>query len=123
MKLRSTLWLLLVLSLLAPATARRPGPRLRNRIRPTPEELRPLPEGVIVVPPPERSSVDAVPISTLLQPVEGPEDQQQQVAAPEVPEVQTGLPEPGKIPPQTEPITSRAVTVCTSTDISPIRRQ
>jgi hypothetical protein len=91
---------------------------------PTPEELQPLPQGFIVVPPPERSSVDPVPISTLLAPVEVPQ-QQPLVPVPEVPEVQTGGPEPGLVPgPDSQPgmkVVTR--TVCTQTNILPLRTQ
>lgn len=122
MKSLHVLWLALALCLLSPVAARRPGPLLGRRIRPTPEELRPLPQGVVIVPPPERSSVEVVPISVGLAPVEVPQ-QQPQVPVPEVPEVQTGAPEPGSLPVDSQPGVTKAVTVCTETNIAPLRKQ
>lgn len=122
MKPSLVLWSVLALCLLSPVAARRPGPLLsRKGIRPTPEELKPLPQGFVVVPPPERSSVDPVPISAGLAPVEVPQ-QQPQVPVPEVPEVQTGGPEPGIVPPDTQPKVVTP-TVCTQTNILPLRTQ
>jgi hypothetical protein len=62
-------FLLLGLCLLAAVEAR-PGRPTRRRIRPTPEELVPLPPSAVTEPLPERHTVDPVPIEALVSPTE-----------------------------------------------------
>lgn len=104
----SFLWLsalVLLLHVLAPVQAR-PGVR-RARLRPTPEELAPWGEGAIVTEPPERSSVDPVPVAALF---------------PELVTDTTGLVPSEPVEPDTEPDQRQAQT-CVSINIKPLRKQ
>lgn len=62
-------FLLLGLCLLSAVEAR-PGRPARRRIRPTPEELVPLPPTAVLEPLPERHTVDPVPLEALFPPTE-----------------------------------------------------
>jgi hypothetical protein len=104
----------LVLCLMSPAAAR-PGVR-PARLRPTPEELMPLPLGATVSEPAERSSVEAVPIAAML-PIS---DTSAVVIEPSEPV----LTEP-VTPPEvtaTAPVTAQAPS-CTEINIKPLRKQ
>jgi hypothetical protein len=88
-----------------PTEAKRPG-RPGRRIRPTPEELAPLPPNVVASPLPERHAVDPVPIEALIPVVTEP------VAEPDQREVIPG-----------EPIEPAACGTYVETDIRPLRKQ
>lgn len=104
----SVLLLVLLVCLLSPAAARRPGVG-RGRIRPTPAELSPLPLGILTVPVPERSAVEAVPIATWL-----PEGTR---LVHEEPEAFQPEPEPAAGPP------TQTCGSYTETDLRPVRQQ